>query len=1543
MPGKSFGGKAAKKSKAEGAAAARRRQRTQVTMSRNLSKSDEQDHEASSFFANKLTGAWKEKLWDIVGNSQGGTKQRRAAKRDTVERSYRDQKKKGALDSMQKARLSRELMHRPTRETLYNTGVLNRGGILSIIEWNVENHFDDTVTAVIAPTLKNHDVSSSSIMERAAQAKEEQKQYLINKNKTNTPTTTTITTITDTNTSNATRKKRQRLESIRYPGRPGYVPLPRMCVSVACGESHTLAIIEGGSVYLWGRNGSGQLGFPADKGGDTIHEPHLLLQLKGVDCMSAACGKDHNVVVTEGGGVYSWGAGQFGQLGTGQIFKDGSHNPVRVQHRRMWVSLQSTSRNGKDRPIISCGEFHSGICSVRGDVWMWGDNTYGQVYGVRNQDDKSVSILVKSPINAMFPAAKESARSMKNASMLIKSKMLTAKILTGATSFDLEQKTSTKAKLDNVPLLTLIPGETIIKLVTGPRHTVVMTSQGAIWGWGDNSNGQLGDGNHHKHHHHNHHHHHKHQKRRRASITDMLTTRAARFHIGGAKKKDHKKKKKKNNHHQKDWRKMKSKMSAVTGFRKEGTDTASFSSGGTTATTVMMAEKTKTRMSMPVLFASVEAGDTYTVAFSNAGELWLWGTLQGVTDDSGMKSKQNVCLLSNLLPGHVHGGDIITKCEHLVISTKLGVFSIEGRKTTTKGTETKRHLVARKLSILDGQDVKSLQLAKGPRLFTILSKQKDAGIQVLRLKTGQTQFGSLEIVHTAGTNLQLEVSLRTHPSVNATTRHGTIRRANYLSSITRVAPVITKEEMNKGEEEQEKQEQEEEDQEQSSPSPWTPWNDIEFIVSGPHSDSVEYQVCLPTVPYRAATNPPEAVNIEVLSKHAGPHWLNVTFKGAHVLGSPFSFHTLCGDPVKCVIRDHEDSIDTGIMRIGVANIIDVTLYDTYGNRCVLGPNNTKGYIGYDEVQLLIDGIPCPNATCSAPTESNSDSDSSASLSLLFELDLERKPAKHIELTVWIKGQEVAGSLVIQSVDMVNPADVQVDLPTEAIVGAHVEIKLNTITKDRPTSNGGEKFVVTIVGPKTRRGGGGSMGSNSDRGSSSSNGGGSGSGSGRDLPTSVHDHGDGTYKCVVWPHLPGIHLVAVQHVSHEVKNGKQEKILCQVPGSPFRFQALLPEAGSARRRRIVGSHLTKLHAIFNRLDIDQDGTVPSSSLVSAMKREGSVSRLLDGKAMKLMLGEGEITKGKFVESLVGALPPEPEEDIENDVELERAALRIQAIQRGRKSRRGIKTNNKKGEDTRVEERQHQHNGVSEVGICTKKSKKLKKSKNIDKQHKNTEKKDTDVFITRKQKSETILSSPRSHGIQMRIVERKKKSIVTPQFIPQRPSSAGRKERRRPKKKSSMSRPKSAKLERSPRYISTRQKIEKDAWSGLNLRNTIRQKLEVLQRGPYWKQVPGARRPKPEHVEILPGYGSCTAEELQVRLATTRRSPSPTNRGKSTTTTTKSLIALKKEAKTLEKEVFEAIGLMSPQQHTRPHTAPRSRSRSKSPTRKIKIRTTSEVEL
>ena len=123
----------------------------------------------------------------------------------------------------------------------------------------------------------------------------------------------------------------------------------------------------------------------------------------------------------------------------------------------MWVSLQSTSRNGKDRPIVSCGEYHSGICSVRGDVWMWGDNKYGQVYGLRPEDDSTIPEIVASPINAMFPASKASGPSLKRTSLLIKAKVQTIALLTGATSENADRN-KTRVNRNLISFQICLPG-----------------------------------------------------------------------------------------------------------------------------------------------------------------------------------------------------------------------------------------------------------------------------------------------------------------------------------------------------------------------------------------------------------------------------------------------------------------------------------------------------------------------------------------------------------------------------------------------------------------------------------------------------------------------------------------------------------------------------------------------------------------------------------------------------------------------------------------------------------------------------------------------------------------------------------------------------------------------------------------------------------------------------------------------------------------------------------------------------------------------------
>ena len=109
---------------------------------------------------------------------------------------------------------------------------------------------------------------------------------------------------------------------------------------------------------------------------------------------------------------------------------------------------------------------------------------------------------------------------------------------------------------------------------------------------------------------------------------------------------------------------------------------------------------------MPVLFSNVAAGSTYTAAFSVAGEMWLWGELHGVRgQESGnipsngkqqqqQQQQQSVRLISDLLPGQVLGGEIMCEGEHLVVNTKLGVFSIEGKDTKPRGGKRKRRNIS---------------------------------------------------------------------------------------------------------------------------------------------------------------------------------------------------------------------------------------------------------------------------------------------------------------------------------------------------------------------------------------------------------------------------------------------------------------------------------------------------------------------------------------------------------------------------------------------------------------------------------------------------------------------------------------------------------------------------------------------------------------------------------------------------------------------------------------------------------------------------------
>ena len=87
--------------------------------------------------------------------------------------------------------------------------------------------------------------------------------------------------------------------------------------AVCCGGQHAAVLTAAGEVYTWGRGGFGRLGH-----GDahSLKAPRLVRgALVGVVCAQVACGFAYTAAVSAQGALYTWGAGENGRLGLGDV------------------------------------------------------------------------------------------------------------------------------------------------------------------------------------------------------------------------------------------------------------------------------------------------------------------------------------------------------------------------------------------------------------------------------------------------------------------------------------------------------------------------------------------------------------------------------------------------------------------------------------------------------------------------------------------------------------------------------------------------------------------------------------------------------------------------------------------------------------------------------------------------------------------------------------------------------------------------------------------------------------------------------------------------------------------------------------------------------------------------------------------------------------------------------------------------------------------------------------------------------------------------
>ena len=90
-------------------------------------------------------------------------------------------------------------------------------------------------------------------------------------------------------------------------------------LAVSAGLSHNIATTADGAAWSWGYGYRGQLGH-----GNEQNQllPKKIEALAGERVIAVLAGEQHSLAITADGAVWSWGNGNYGKLGHGEVLSD---------------------------------------------------------------------------------------------------------------------------------------------------------------------------------------------------------------------------------------------------------------------------------------------------------------------------------------------------------------------------------------------------------------------------------------------------------------------------------------------------------------------------------------------------------------------------------------------------------------------------------------------------------------------------------------------------------------------------------------------------------------------------------------------------------------------------------------------------------------------------------------------------------------------------------------------------------------------------------------------------------------------------------------------------------------------------------------------------------------------------------------------------------------------------------------------------------------------------------------------------------------------
>ncbi|MBT8492659.1 MAG: RCC1 repeat-containing protein, partial [Deltaproteobacteria bacterium] len=255
-------------------------------------------------------------------------------------------------------------------------------------------------------------------------------------------------------------------------------PVTTVCLAaqqLTIGSAHTCLLDVGGVVYCWGANFEGELG-----DGTTISRssPARVAGLPGTMTQVAA-GDDATCALDADGFVWCWGENDYGKLGTG--------GPATSDGEPEYRASPAVVLGLTGAIAITVGDEHMCAVLADGTAKCWGSNSSGRLGRPGSSTSTPLNVVVddeRTPLSGVTAIAAGLEH--------------TCVIVDGGVKCwglgDEGQLGDGQLTTSNLPVDVVGLAGTAVALTAGNNHTCALTDSGQAFCWGANADGQIGDG-----------------------------------------------------------------------------------------------------------------------------------------------------------------------------------------------------------------------------------------------------------------------------------------------------------------------------------------------------------------------------------------------------------------------------------------------------------------------------------------------------------------------------------------------------------------------------------------------------------------------------------------------------------------------------------------------------------------------------------------------------------------------------------------------------------------------------------------------------------------------------------------------------------------------------------------------------------------------------------------------------------------------------------------------------------------------------------------